>query len=104
MNDTVAAYIKLVDALNTMEELGLPTMLGYAEADLEVFNGAYTLTWDGAAARWTLVSETDDAPDLCPFNRVMDDDCSVLEPCDDCTRVQVALEDTGARVNAYHNR
>lgn len=109
-------YIALVDALNTLESMvkalaregdtrfsrtGLtfnahPEHAQYGtELDL---HGHYSIEWDSEADRWTLVSETDDAPDLCSFNQTRDE-CSETDLCEQCYQVQVELADEMDRIN-----
>ncbi|AWY07564.1 hypothetical protein SEA_LAZERLEMON_81 [Streptomyces phage LazerLemon] len=89
-----AQYIAFVDALNELEQkarkinkfgLGMETF-----ADGIPGFEDYSIQWDSEAARWTLVSETDEAPDLCSFNQTRDE-CSETDPCEQCYQVQVEL-------------
>ncbi len=104
-----APYIKLVDALNEVEaavkeaakrtngQLSLSGVVFHATGKdsfgTELDMGAhYSIQYDSEADRWALVSETDDAPDLCSFNQTRDE-CSETDPCEQCYQVQVALAD-----------
>lgn len=102
-------YIKLVDALNEVDALVKSTGLHHVGV---VFHGGgpshfgteldmdahYSIQYDSEADRWTLVSETDDAPDLCSFNQTRDE-CSETDPCEQCYDVQVRLAEEQDRIN-----
>lgn len=107
-------YIKLVDALNEVEAVvKAAARKGNGELSLSgiVFHGPgsargtdldlgahYSISYDSEADRWTLVSETDDAPDLCSFNQRLGTECSETDLCEQCYAVQVALADEYDRV------
>lgn len=89
-----AQYIAFIDKLNELEQAakkirryGLPVNLG--EVLTEDFHD-YSVQWDSMANRWTLVSETDTAPDLCSFNQTKDE-CSETDLCEQCWQVQQEL-------------
>jgi hypothetical protein len=101
-------YIKLVDALNELEPvvkalgtdgLGiqfpqanpLGALVGMPGLSLD-FQGHYSVQYDSNADRWTLVSETDDAPNLCSFNQT-EDECSETDLCEQCYEVAQRMED-----------
>ncbi|AXH49470.1 hypothetical protein SEA_CROSBY_82 [Streptomyces phage Crosby] len=107
-------YIKLVDALNEVEALvkeaakesdgrfSLSGVVFHGAAsqkgtDLDL-GGHYSIQYDSEADRWTLVSETDDAPDLCSFNQTREE-CSETDLCEQCYQVQVELADEMDRIN-----
>jgi hypothetical protein len=88
-------WIQFVNAMNTLESLGQNMS---RPVDFYVINthgfvgGDYSIEWDYEAERWTLTPETDDAPELCAFNRVRDgslstDDCTLGDLCEDCAAV-----------------
>ena len=88
-----AQYIAFIDKLNELEQAakkirryGLPTDIGRVLS--EDFQD-YSVEWDGFAARWTLVSETDTAPDLCSFNQTADE-CSEIDLCEQCQQTKEA--------------
>jgi hypothetical protein len=101
-------YIKLVDALNEIEavvkaaarkgngELSLSGIVfhgpGSARGTELDLGGHYSVQYDSEADRWTLVAETDDAPDLCSFNQTRDE-CSGLDRCEQCQEVAERLAD-----------
>ncbi|UTN93087.1 hypothetical protein SEA_MARKY_84 [Streptomyces phage Marky] len=89
-----AQYIAFIDTLNELElkakkikRFGLPTSCG--EEISKAFEH-YSVQWDSEAARWTLVSETDDAPNLCSFNQTVDE-CSETDLCEQCHQVREQL-------------
>lgn len=97
-----AQYIAFIETLNVLEEkakkirrYGLPTDIGRVLS--EDFQD-YSVQWDGTAARWTLVSETDAAPDLCSFNQTRDE-CSETDLCEQCYQVQAELAEEQDRIN-----
>lgn len=108
-------YIKLVDALNEVEAVvkaaakesnGALSLSGIVfhtgskntmGTDLDM-GAHYSIQYDSEADRWTLVSETDDAPDLCSFNQTRDE-CSETDPCEQCYQVQVELAEEMDRIN-----
>lgn len=93
-------YIALVDALNEVDALvkssGLHRMGVVFQGQASNFgteldlNGHYSVQYDSEADRWTLVSETDDAPDLCSFNQDTDE-CRGLDRCEQCQEVAEKL-------------
>lgn len=108
-------YIKLVDALNEVEavvkaaakdsngELSLSGIVFHGSqssfgTDLDL-GAHYSISYDSEADRWTLISETDDAPDLCSFNQVIGQECKETDPCEQCYQVQVELAEEQDRVN-----
>lgn len=98
-----AQYIAFIDQLNELEQkakkikrFGLPTSLG--EEISKAFEH-YSVQWDSEAARWTLVSETDDAPNLCSFNQTADE-CSEIDLCEQCRDVQQMLAEEMDNANA----
>lgn len=110
-----APYIKLVDALNEVEavvkaaaakdngHLSLSGIVFHATGKnsfgTELDMGAhYSIQYDSEAERWALVSETDDAPDLCSFNQTRDE-CSETDPCEQCWDVQSRLAEEYDRQN-----
>lgn len=91
-----AQYIAFVDTLNELEQkakkikrYGLPITVG---EELSKEFEHYSVEWDGASDRWTLLSETDNAPDLCPFNQVTAE-CSETDLCEQCWQVAQTLAD-----------
>ncbi|AYD86826.1 hypothetical protein SEA_MICRODON_79 [Streptomyces phage Microdon] len=89
-----AQYIAFIDTLNELEQkakkikrFGLPTSVG---EELSKAFEDYSIQWDSDADRWTLVSETDDAPNLCSFNQT-EDECSELDYCEQCLAVKERL-------------
>lgn len=108
-------YIKLVDALNEVEAVvKAAARKGNGELSLSgiVFHGPgsargtdldlgahYSIQYDSEADRWTLVSETDDAPDLCSFNQTRDE-CDGLDRCEQCQEVAENLADEMDAENA----
>jgi len=96
-------YIAFVDKLNELEEAAKKINGRGLSVDLadsaEMFGFThYSVEWDSHADRWTLVSETDDAPDLCSFNQAVPTECSETDLCEQCHAVQVALADEYDRV------
>lgn len=107
-------YIKLVGALNEVEAVVKAAAAkdnGHLSLSGIVFHGAasqrgteldlgahYSIQYDSEADRWALVSETDDAPDLCSFNQTRDE-CSETDPCEQCWDVQSRLADEYDRQN-----
>ena len=101
-----APYIKLVDALNEIETVvKAAARSGNGELSLSgiVFHGKgsargtdldmgahYSVQYDSEADRWTLIAETDDAPNLCSFNQTRDE-CSETDLCEQCWQVQQEL-------------
>lgn len=86
-----AQYIAFVDALNELEQkakkikgFGLPTTVG--DEISKAFED-YSVQWDSMADRWTLISETNEAPNLCSFNQTSDE-CSEIDLCEQCWDVQ----------------
>jgi len=111
-----APYIKLVDALNEVEktvkeaaektngQLSLSGIVfhstGKNNFGTELDMGAhYSIQYDSEADRWTLISETDDAPNLCSFNQAIPSECSEIDPCEQCWQVQQELADEQDRQN-----
>ncbi|UTN91911.1 hypothetical protein SEA_STUFF_80 [Streptomyces phage Stuff] len=108
-------YIKLVDALNEVEALvkeSAKTADGRMSLSGIVFHGSgssfgtdldmgahYSIQYDSEAERWTLVSETDDAPDLCSFNQRVGEECRETDPCEQCWDMQARLADEQDRIN-----
>lgn len=101
-------YIKFVEALNELEAV-VKTAARESNGRLSrsglVFHGQasargtdldlgahYSIQYDGEAERWALISETDDAPNLCSFNQT-EDECSEIDPCEQCWQVQCRLAD-----------
>jgi hypothetical protein len=99
-------YIKLVDALNEVEAV-VKAAAKHSDGRLSlsgiVFHGTgtnhgtdldmgahYSVQYDGEADRWTLVAETDDAPDLCSFNQPYAE-CHETDLCEQCWDVQQRL-------------
>lgn len=92
-------YIRLVEAFNAIEHDVIVSQLAEGDITRGVqmpgqthgicldFGGAYSIEWDSIAERWTLVSETDDAPELCPFNK-QQSECGEGRPCRDCSVAQ----------------
>jgi hypothetical protein len=112
-------YIKLVDALNEVEaavkeaakrtdgRLSLSGIVfhstGKGSFGTELDMGAhYSIQYDSEADRWALVSETDDAPNLCSFNQT-EDECSEIDPCEQCHQAREALEDADDAHRDYFN-
>ncbi|AWY07481.1 hypothetical protein SEA_UNTPL_81 [Streptomyces phage UNTPL] len=108
-------YIKLVDALNEVEalvkesakesngELSLSGIVFHGKGsqhgtDLDM-GAHYSIQYDSEADRWTLISETDDAPDLCSHNQVVGEECRETDPCEQCYQVQVRLAEEYDRIN-----
>lgn len=98
-----AQYIAFIDALNELEQkakkikrFGLPTTCG---DEISKAFEHYSVVWDSFTDRWTLVSETDDAPYLCSFNQTADE-CGETGLCEQCTaaaaRWRVAESNTAA--------
>jgi hypothetical protein len=88
-------YIAFVDKLNELEQAakkvnGFGLDQGTFADGIPGFH-PYSLQWDSNADRWTLVSETDDAPDLCSFNQQMPEECSETDPCEQCYELQVRM-------------
>lgn len=89
-----AQYIAFVEKLNELEaaakkirSYGLPVGIGqHLSEDFQ----HYSVEWDSASDRWTLISETDDAPDLCSFNQTSDE-CSETDMCEQCRQVAEML-------------
>jgi len=101
-------YIAFVDTLNELEEkakkikgFGLPTTVG---VEISKAFEHYSIQWDSNADRWTLVAETDDAPDLCSFNQLLPDECSETDPCEQCYGVQVRLAELADELMTRHGR
>jgi hypothetical protein len=104
-------YIEFVDALNAMDKvtrtqghplapLGIQIERAGTRFAGELDLGHYTVEYDSQADRWTLVSETDDAPDLCSHNQLMPSECSETDPCEQCYEVQVRLAEELDETNA----
>jgi hypothetical protein len=92
-----ARYIAYIDAVNELEKAskkinryGLNT--DKVREALSTYQ--YSVTWDSFANRWTLVSETDEAPVLCSFNQTTDE-CSETNLCEQCRQT--------AEANAEHD-
>lgn len=94
-------YIAFVDALNKLDAvtrekghplapLGIQIACAGTRFAGELDLGHYDVQYDSEADRWTLVSETDDAPDLCSFNQTADE-CSETDLCEQCYAVKVRL-------------
>lgn len=111
-----APYIKLVDALNEVEaavkeaatrtngQLSLSGVVFHATGKqsfgTELDMGAhYSIQYDSEADRWTLISETDDAPHLCSFNQAVPTECSEIDLCEQCWDVQQRLAEEQDRQN-----
>ncbi len=99
-----AQYIAFIDTLNELEQkakkirrYGLPMDIGRVIS--EDFQD-YSVEWDSMAARWTLVSETDDAPALCSFNQTAAE-CSETDLCEQCWQIAQANEDESDEQRAY---
>lgn len=99
-----AQYIAFIETLNVLEEkakkvngYGLPIGTDFGFLGFQ----HYSVEWDSQANRWTLLSETDDAPDLCSFNQTKEE-CSETDLCEQCWQVQQALaEEQDNAVRAY---
>lgn len=110
-----APYIRLVDALNEIEtvvkeaaqesngELSLSGIIFHGRGSnmgTELDLGAhYSVQYDSETDRWTLISETDDAPNLCSFNQT-EDECRGLDRCEQCQEAAQALADAVDADNA----
>jgi hypothetical protein len=88
------AMIVVVEAFNTAEAAGVSMNretpaghVGGAPGGLrhEFETGRYTIEWESTSERWTLVSETDDAIDVCRFNQ-RKAECSGIDPCEQCNQ------------------
>lgn len=95
-------YIAFVEMLNELEQaskkikrFGLPTTVG---PEISKAFEHYSVQWDSVAARWALISETDDAPNLCSFNQT-EDECSETDLCEQCWRVQQELAEEQGRAH-----
>lgn len=90
-------YVALVDALNAVEKVmkDRPARgIMFEHFGLEWdFGGHYSIQYDSEADRWTLIPETDNAPDLCSFNQTKDE-CREVDLCEQCQEVAEMLEDT----------
>jgi hypothetical protein len=103
-------YIDFVEALNKIDAvartkghplapLGIQIERAGTRFAGELDLGHYTVEYDSEADRWALVSETDEAPELCSFNQPVPSECSETDPCEQCWDMQARLADEQDRVN-----
>lgn len=86
------AMIVVVEAFNTAEAAGVSMDRDGSQSSNHVDAlrhefavGRYSIEWESTSERWTLVSETDDAIDVCRFNQ-RKAECLEIDPCEQCNQ------------------
>jgi hypothetical protein len=94
--DELKVMAGIVEAMTVAESAGVLLNGGPALYTA----GRYSIEWDSITARWTLVSETDDAIDVCSFNQRREE-CREGDLCEQCTQNLERLEEEEVRAGRY---